>query len=1284
MQISKHTQKSEAQDVSLNTAAAKQPTMRVHFTRAHILLSLFLIIISSSGGLTEAPPGFHKVWDAENQTISIVSAAGTWMTIEQLSTTPDLTTFTEILNVTAYKNHPLVTGEDFKFGWKQHSGKNKNSITHTELFKLENQSYDIVVDEYETIQVDEPHYNNVTETYYNITVNQTIVSGSHTETRYKDVWREWTPAGNMLFAGDSVIVKVVYHKPPELGDVHIQTIPTFMGVECDELTWWNTSWDCRRKLTIDHSMVDATMSNFPTMVSITQMGLNTDGNDTRVTDSSGNQVAREIECYNATSGKLVFFFNGTSISDTSNTSFWMYYNNPAATEPNAGSTYGSHAVWSSEVVYLMNDDPTGTIYDSTSNANNATTYGSMVSEDLVDGLYGKSLFFEAAKAQHLRASGVTTPLGNSFTITSRIKIGSLSENAAIWMHGLSGDAHVYAMWIPTSLGKLNALIEGSGDQTPIASATTNLEDSAYHTITLTVDRVNSLFEFYLDGNTDGITNLDFSGTSVGVINPTNEVYIGKWSDSSSSDFEGEYGFLRYDIDLKSPNYISATHNNLNNPTATGTAPFFAAFGSEQIASDSILYNASQPYNHTISSDGLILINRSSVGSIDTNWTAAAVSADCGFIVTEFNHSNTTIANFTVYTANLDWLKVTNLTADTEYNLTNSTTYEHQIADASSEVNFTTDLIPGDYQILLRSGTTPIITLLSQTPSVICANTTGYLNISYGISHDAHGLNSTSVSFLFRNYDHTLNDANHSIRPPANDKCAVWEHDGQILRAANRNESLNFENNDSITGGDIYTWSGLDENQTRLTIVPVNSTYTIVNINGTIHDLAMEQMWYLDRSSMIDSTKTKLAIHKSQDVLIKFWDAEIFKGNYDFIGVGYTDTSLGALQPSDANPIHFYKLNASYDPLGGVAPLDSPYIVYMGSLNASGWVDHSYSPDGVNYIRGMINNSYIHSIMDTTEIEYLYFTSNTPSSKPYYINITDSASNTNRTFGQTDVLWIGDSAPYTPHPYTPNMWFAFIYTNTSFDHKLYAAGVSGLWSNSTLNRTYIGVGQFPPTKPHIDHFCYDGANDPNMDGYYTGNFTIVSGMSSDPDGGTVTHNLTLHYASNLTLVAIINNTFTDAGGVLAEIAFNSTPYLSDTVQYTLKLVATDDEGDTVETWLGVDFWLAERPATPGFIFEIFVLIIMFAAGMMMYSFLVIDTDNYTHVLAAFLSGIVYILSGFLVFEGVAFYGDDVLLCTEQPGWVAMVFIILGSTMIIYAAVLGIDAAKEVIDELEEST
>jgi hypothetical protein len=1072
-----------------------------------------------------------------------------------------------------------------------------------------------------------------------------------------ELWKSFSPIGKTIHPNESYIIKVVYHKKPEIGESNIQLIPMFHGLCCEELTWWNTSWSHRKVITLTGNTSGA-QTNYQLLLNITyDSNMQSDFDDLRFSNDT-YKIDTWLESKVDNSYALIWVEFPSTPANGIDQTYYMYYGNN-----------GVVSDWNGNETFQLFDDFPGSSLD-------LTTWTVEKSGTTSIDIGSSICTLNVPDDESCHAAIVSVD-----TFTNEIAIHAYkkhNDNEYIIIDLGAGPLVGFAMYADSQKSGYqtyyigyaadytgNEIYETSAAGTKVAITNSNVEFEAklsnYYIHEFYYDE-NDLLTWIVDGTTEAsVTDSTFSATAKKLM-----LWQGAYVNAGrGADQYIDWVFVRKHVS--------------NPPTYT--------VGSEEYYIDSVHYNATYPYNLTIDSNGNIASNRSIIATDDLNWTAAAVSDDCQMVVAEYNLANITVANFTLYNASLDWLRVTNLTVGAEYNLTNGTTYEHQTADASGEANFTTDLIPGDYQIF-GPAITPVITLLSQTPSVLYENSTGYLNISYGISHDITGLNNTSVSFIFRNYDHTLNDANHSIRPPANDKCAIWEYNGRIIRAANRNESLNFENNDTITGGDIYTWSGLDENQTRLSIHPINSTYTIVNINGSVHDLAMEQMWYLDRTSMIESTKTKLAIHKTQDVLIKFWDAEVFKGNYDFIGVGYTDTSLGTLHPSDANPVSFYKLNASYDPLGGVAPLDSPYIVYMGSLNASGWVDHVYSSDGVNYVRGMINNSYVHSIMDTTEIEYLYFTSNTPSAKPYYINITNDASNTNRTFGETNVMWIGDAAPYTAHPYTPNMWFAFIYQNTSFDHKLYAAGASGLWSNSTLNRTYIGAGQFSPTKPYIDHFSYSGVFDYDMDGYYIGNFTIVGGVSTDPDGGTVTHNLTLHYANNLTLVAIINNTFTDAdvigNGVFAEIAFNSTPYLSDTVQYTLKLVATDDEGDTAKTWLGVDFWLAERPPIPGFIFEIFVLMIVFAVGMMMYSFLMIDPDNYTHVLAAFLSGIVHILSGFSVFSGIAFYGDDALLCTDQTGWVAMVFIVLGSIMILYAAVIGLDTAKEVIDELEEST
>ena len=465
--------------------------------------------------------------------------------------------------------------------------------------------------------------------------------------------------------------------------------------------------------------------------------------------------------------------------------------------------------------------------------------------------------------------------------------------------------------------------------------------------------------------------------------------------------------------------------------------------------------------------------------------------------------------------------------------------------------------------------TPTVTLLSQTPSVIYQNSTGYMNISYGITHSNLGLNNTSVSFIYRNYDPLCGCSNHSIRPPTNDLATEWDLDGRILRAANRNESLNFENNATITGGNTYDWSGLDENSTRLTIVPVNSTYTLVYINGTIHDI-MPQSWYLDRSDLEEAPKTQMAIHKTQNLLIKSWNIELFKGNYDHVTVGYTDTMLEsnpAAWPSDANPLNYYYVNDSYDPATDGDPLASGYAVYMGSGNASEWIDHVYSPHAnSSYVRAFINNTVLHQYINTTEISYLYLTSNTPSSKPYYINVTGVASSTNVSFADTGVLWAGD-ATLSQQNYTPNTWLAFMKDDITFDHKLYVADNNDAWENSTLSSTVVGPGLFPPTTPTFYSF-HNGYVDYDMNGTYYGTIQIQIGVATDPDGGNVTHKTTLHY-SNKTLITEINNVTYPPNGVYTNVSFDTTSY-STLENYTLRLVATDDENESVTVWLGVNF------------------------------------------------------------------------------------------------------------------
>lgn len=496
------------------------------------------------------------------------------------------------------------------------------------------------------------------------------------------------------------------------------------------------------------------------------------------------------------------------------------------------------------------------------------------------------------------------------------------------------------------------------------------------------------------------------------------------------------------------------------------------------------------------------------------------------------------------------------------------TTQNELSDGTYEYQAFANNISSDYREVTVA-TAPTVTFLSQTPVAIYQNSTGTFNTTWGISHAATGLNNTSVSLIWSVYDTITGSHNHSIRPPSNDKAASAGTYGNILRGDNRNDTLHFETNITITGGDTYSWSGCDDQCTRVSIVPVNSTYTRIYVNSTFAAM-LGNMYYLDRTDQQNATMTGQKIYKNHPLLMKIWDLEKIKGRSDHIIVGYADTHMPT---SSTHIVSIYYLNSSYDPAGAVDPLDSPYGAYITSHNAATWVDYVHTIRNSTYAKLFeINESSLPIDVDPTG--YLYFTSTESSQlKAFCVNISDGATITNRSFADTETLWTGTTAPLTLESYTPNIFISWRNTDRQFQTKLYAADNNDVWGNSTLHTSNIEVSKFAPTIPAVSHFDFNGSTDYDMNQTYSGNITIGVGVATDPDGGSVTHNLTLHYA-NETFITTINNTFTDADrtNLNAYINFNTTPYYSETEEYTLKVVATDDEGATTESWLSTNFTL----------------------------------------------------------------------------------------------------------------
>jgi hypothetical protein len=151
-------------------------------------------------------------------------------------------------------------------------------------------------------------------------------------------------------------------------------------------------WQYRKKVTIDHDMVEGDLSNFPVLINTIDSDLATkaqdDGDDILFMDNSGvqNKLFHEIELFDGSTGELICWVNVSSLSESSDTVFYMYYGNP-----NSKSQQCPAGVWNNGFVMVQHlDESSGIHYDSTIYGNDGTCINGtdQNAEGFIDGADG--------------------------------------------------------------------------------------------------------------------------------------------------------------------------------------------------------------------------------------------------------------------------------------------------------------------------------------------------------------------------------------------------------------------------------------------------------------------------------------------------------------------------------------------------------------------------------------------------------------------------------------------------------------------------------------------------------------------------------------------------------------------------------------------------------------------------------------------------------------------------------------------------------------------------------
>jgi hypothetical protein len=138
--------------------------------------------------------------------------------------------------------------------------------------------------------------------------------------------------------------------------------------------WYNDSWSARVPVTVRASQVSESVTNFPVYLDLSTLPssffstVQGTGADIRVTASDGvTELPFEVVRLSTSTATGELHFRANSLSNVTDTAFYIYYGNSAASAYAATDTYGRNNVWSNGymAVYHLNETPGASYISST-------------------------------------------------------------------------------------------------------------------------------------------------------------------------------------------------------------------------------------------------------------------------------------------------------------------------------------------------------------------------------------------------------------------------------------------------------------------------------------------------------------------------------------------------------------------------------------------------------------------------------------------------------------------------------------------------------------------------------------------------------------------------------------------------------------------------------------------------------------------------------------------------------------------------------------------------------
>jgi hypothetical protein len=341
-----------------------------------------------------------------------------------------------------------------------------------------------------------------------------------------------------------------------------------------------------KTVTIDHTKVPSTQSNFPVLVSVTDADLKTVGNGGYVQNSSGYDVGFysdsalttkldwETERYIASTGEVIYWVRISSVSSSSDTVFYMAFGDSGISTDQSNKT----GVWDSnykEVMHLA-DGTTLSVTDSTGNSNTGTNNSAAATTGKVDG----AASFNGSSAYISLPNGFASNFsGGKFTLSAWVYANSLPTWGTIiknWGESAGGAFH---FGLYSSDGTLDLFVSNSGGSAANTNEGATFPTGSFQHVVAVAD--GSFIRLYRNGSAvgsptayDGTLLTSFTYTNIAA-KPSD---TGGAAGAAAGYWDGKIDEIRISDSARSADWITAEYNNQNSP---GT---FESFGSRTAVS----------------------------------------------------------------------------------------------------------------------------------------------------------------------------------------------------------------------------------------------------------------------------------------------------------------------------------------------------------------------------------------------------------------------------------------------------------------------------------------------------------------------------------------------------------------------------------------------------------------------------------------------------------------------------------------------------------------------------